>query len=46
MRAGKTTLLQLIAGKYLVGREVIRVLGSSPFYDTVSALRLTLGAAG
>lgn len=36
--AGKTTLLQLIAGKYLVGRDVIRVLGSSPFYDTVIGL--------
>lgn len=31
--AGKTTLLQLLAGKYMVGRQVIRVLGRSPFYD-------------
>uniref|UniRef100_A0A383WA31 ABC transporter domain-containing protein n=1 Tax=Tetradesmus obliquus TaxID=3088 RepID=A0A383WA31_TETOB len=30
--AGKTTMLQLIAGKYMVGRDKIRVLGQSPFY--------------
>jgi energy-coupling factor transporter ATP-binding protein EcfA2 len=36
MDAGKTTLLQLIAGKYMVGRETIRVLGQSPFYAMVS----------
>lgn len=33
--AGKTTLLQLLAGKYMVGRSVITVLGRSPFYDLV-----------
>jgi CCR4-NOT complex subunit CAF16 len=33
--AGKTTLLQLIAGKYMVGRDTIRVLQRSPFYDMV-----------
>ena len=33
---GKTTLLQLLAGKYMVGRDAIRVLGRSPFYDLVS----------
>lgn len=32
---GKTTLLQLLAGKYMVGRNVITVLGRSPFYDLV-----------
>lgn len=32
---GKTTLLQLVAGKYMVGRDSIRVLGQSPFYDMV-----------
>jgi hypothetical protein len=32
---GKTTLLQLLAGKYMVGREVVTVLGRSPFYDLV-----------
>lgn len=35
--AFKTTLLQLIAGKYMVGRDVIRVLQQSPFYDMVGA---------
>jgi ABC-type uncharacterized transport system ATPase subunit len=33
--AGKTTLLQLLAGKYMVPKQVIRVLGESPFYDMV-----------
>jgi hypothetical protein len=35
--AGKTTLLQLLAGKYMVPKQVIRVLGESPFYDMVGA---------
>ncbi len=34
--AGKTTLLQLLAGKYMVPRDRILVLGESPFYNTVS----------
>ncbi len=32
--AGKTTLLRLIAGKHMVGPEVVRVLGGSAFHDT------------
>jgi CCR4-NOT complex subunit CAF16 len=31
--AGKTTLLQLLAGKYMVGQDVIRVLGRPAFHD-------------
>ena len=30
---GKTTLLQLLAGKYMVGQEVVRVLGRPAFHD-------------
>lgn len=33
--AGKTTLLQLIAGKYMVAKKTIVVLGQSPFHDLV-----------
>jgi CCR4-NOT complex subunit CAF16 len=32
--AGKTTLLRIIAGKHMVGRETVRVLGASAFHDT------------
>lgn len=32
--AGKTTLLKIIAGKHMVGRDQVLVLGSSPFHDT------------
>jgi hypothetical protein len=32
---GKTTLLQLIAGKYMVDKKTIVVLGQSPFHDLV-----------
>ena len=35
---GKTTLLQLLAGKYMVGRSAITVLGRSPFFDLVRLL--------
>ena len=34
---GKTTLLQLLAGKYMVPKESVLVLGRSPFYDLVRA---------
>lgn len=44
--AFKTTLLQLIAGKYMVGRDVIRVLQQSPFYDMVGAGCGRLGGRG
>jgi CCR4-NOT complex subunit CAF16 len=32
--AGKTTLLRVIAGKHMVARETVRVLGASAFHDT------------
>lgn len=32
--AGKTTLLKIIAGKHMVGRDQVVVLGGSPFHDT------------
>lgn len=31
--AGKTTLQQLVAGKYMVGKDSVMVLGRSPFHD-------------
>lgn len=31
--AGKTSLLQLLAGKYMVGKEEVLVLGRPPFHD-------------
>ncbi|KAG2497099.1 hypothetical protein HYH03_004690 [Edaphochlamys debaryana] len=31
--AGKTSLLQLVAGKYMVSPDAIRVLGRPPFHD-------------
>ena len=30
---GKTTLLQVLAGKYMVGKDVIRILGRPAFHD-------------
>ena len=35
---GKTTLLQLLAGKYMVPRDRIVVLGEAPFHDMVRLL--------
>lgn len=32
--SGKTTLLRVIAGKHMVSREAVRVLGASAFHDT------------
>jgi CCR4-NOT complex subunit CAF16 len=32
--AGKTTMLRVIAGKHMVSRETVRVLGASAFHDT------------
>jgi hypothetical protein len=40
LAAGKTTLLQLIAGKYMVNKKTIVVLGQSPFHDLVRPLLL------
>lgn len=35
--AGKTTLLMLIAGRFMVDPEMVRVIGRSPFHDLVRA---------
>jgi CCR4-NOT complex subunit CAF16 len=32
--AGKTTLLRILAGKHMVSRDSVRVLGQPPFHDT------------
>lgn len=32
--AGKTTLLRVVAGKHMVARETVQVLGASAFHDT------------
>ena len=32
-RAGKTTLLQILAGQYMVDRDAVRVLGRPAFHD-------------
>lgn len=31
--AGKTTLLQVLGGKYMVGEDVVRILGRPAFHD-------------
>ncbi len=36
--AGKTTLLQILAGKHMVGQDVVRIIGRSAFHDIVRAL--------
>ena len=33
LRAGKTTLLQILAGQYMVDRDAVRVLGRPAFHD-------------
>lgn len=40
--AGKTTLLRVLAGKHMVPRETVRVLGSDAFHDTSLADRVEL----
>jgi CCR4-NOT complex subunit CAF16 len=43
--AGKTTLLRILAGKHMVDREAVQVLGTSAFHDTELAGRMEfLGA--
>lgn len=32
--AGKSTVLQLLAGKYMVSKDSLRILGRPPFHDT------------
>lgn len=34
-RAGKTTLLQILAGKFMVDRSMVCIIGDSPFHDLV-----------
>lgn len=36
--AGKTTLLTLLAGKHMVSRDAVRVLGKSAFHDLVGGV--------
>ena len=33
LRAGKTTLLQILAGQYMVGKDAVRILGRPAFHD-------------
>lgn len=33
LAAGKTTLLQVLAGKYMVGPDTVRILGRPAFHD-------------
>ena len=37
--AGKTTLLQILAGKHMVGQDVVRIIGRSAFHDIVGPTR-------
>jgi len=39
--AGKSTLLKLLAGKNMVPREAIQVLGTAPFFDTSLNTRIS-----
>jgi len=36
-KTGKTTLLQLLGGKYMIGRKDVTILGGAPFFDMVSS---------
>lgn len=36
---GKTTLLMLIAGRFMVDPDMVRVIGRSPFHDLVRPLK-------
>jgi CCR4-NOT complex subunit CAF16 len=38
--AGKTTLLRVLAGKHMIGEDVVRVLGRPAFHDTALAARV------
>src|SRR3982751_6101150 len=38
--AGKTTLLRILAGKHMVDRERVRVLGTSAFHDPALSGRI------
>jgi len=40
--AGKTTLLRVIAGKHLIDRDVVQVLGRPAFHDTSLAAEVAL----
>src|SRR6185437_5184848 len=39
---GKSTLLQLLAGRHLVGEASLRIFGRSPFYDMAIPARIAL----
>lgn len=44
--AGKTTMLQVVAGKYMVGKQDVLVLGRSPFHDMQLTCQGTLSYLG
>jgi hypothetical protein len=43
---GKTTLLEVLAGKHMVGRDVVRILGRPAFYDLMLVTSGELGYLG
>ena len=45
-RAGKTTLLEVLAGKHMVGRDAVRILGRPAFYDLMLVTSGELGYLG
>ena len=44
--AGKTTLLEVLAGKHMVGRDAVRILGRPAFYDLMLVTSGELGYLG
>lgn len=43
---GKTTLLEVLAGKHMVGRDAVRILGRPAFYDLMLVTSGELGYLG
>lgn len=44
--AGKTTLLEVLAGKHMVNRDAVRILGRPAFYDLMLVTSGELGYLG
>lgn len=44
--AGKSTLLQILGGKYMVGQDVVRILGRPAFHDLLLTSSGDLGYLG
>lgn len=44
--AGKTTLLEVLAGKHMVSRDAVRILGRPAFYDLMLVTSGELGYLG